>query len=297
MSVPRIGPVAAILPLVGGDDEEATRLDRTGGPGLPQAVLRLFRQSGGARLPWVVQVPTEPILTLGAADSWPRERAVFCFELDRIPEGSTLAEEIPLVSCRRHDNLIDVIADRPQRRRSQIHLLDDGSRKAWWNTAATSRGLRPGLRVPTRKPFGDQAVEILVDTRERYPYRFDKREATTTRTKLDVGDYAVLVANGRAVIERKTLDDFLQCAVTSSLALAMADLAVLPRAAVVVEARYSSVMASAYVTPGFVPDVIARLSIRYPAVPIFFADSRPTAEDWTYRWLAAARAELGSSVQ
>ena len=77
MSVPRIGPVAAILPLVGGDDEEATRLDRTGGPGLPQAVLRLFRQSGGARLPWVVQVPTEPILTLGAADSWPRERAVF----------------------------------------------------------------------------------------------------------------------------------------------------------------------------------------------------------------------------
>ncbi|MGI9097608.1 MAG: ERCC4 domain-containing protein, partial [Solirubrobacteraceae bacterium] len=33
---------------------------------------------------------------------------------------------------------------------------------------------------------------------------------------------------------------------------------------------------------------VARHQVRYPAVPIVFADSRKLAEEWTYRYLAAA---------
>ena len=38
-------------------------------------------------------------------------------------------------------------------------------------------------------------------------------------------------------------------------------------------------------------DVLARLQVRYPEVPIVFADSRRFAEEWTYRFLAAALAD------
>jgi len=35
-------------------------------------------------------------------------------------------------------------------------------------------------------------------------------------------------------------------------------------------------------------DILARLQVRYPEVQVVFADSRRFAEEWTYRFLAAA---------
>lgn len=43
--------------------------------------------------------------------------------------------------------------------------------------------------------------------------------------------------------------------------------------------------------PGFVADLLARVAVRYPTVPVVFAGSRTLAEEWTYRYLAAALAE------
>jgi len=37
--------------------------------------------------------------------------------------------------------------------------------------------------------------------------------------------------------------------------------------------------------------MLARLQVRYPEVPIVFADSRKFAEEWAYRFLAAALAD------
>jgi len=66
----------------------------------------------------------------------------------------------------------------------------------------------------------------------------------------------------------------------------------LPRATVVVEDRYSALLAFKYGAAGFMPDLLARVQVRNPEIPIFFADTRPLAEDWTYRYLSAALAEL-----
>ena len=41
-------------------------------------------------------------------------------------------------------------------------------------------------------------------------------------------------------------------------------------------------------------DVLARLQVRYPEVQVVFADSRRFAEEWTYRFLAAA---LGDATE
>jgi hypothetical protein len=67
-------------------------------------------------------------------------------------------------------------------------------------------------------------------------------------------------------------------------------LAALPRAAVVVEERYSQIFTHDRVRPATMADGLAELQIRWPEVPIVFCDTRALAEEWTYRYLAAALA-------
>jgi hypothetical protein len=40
--------------------------------------------------------------------------------------------------------------------------------------------------------------------------------------------------------------------------------------------------------------MLGRLVVRYPEVPIVFAGSRKFAEDWAFRFLGAAAAEVGA---
>lgn len=45
--------------------------------------------------------------------------------------------------------------------------------------------------------------------------------------------------------------------------------------------------------PAVVAEAIAECHARFPQVPIIFAETRPLAQEWTYRFLAAAREEVG----
>jgi hypothetical protein len=60
--------------------------------------------------------------------------------------------------------------------------------------------------------------------------------------------------------------------------------------AVVVEDRYSSLFKLKHAKPGFVTELLAAITVRYPTVPIHFAETRPLAEEWTHRFLGAALA-------
>jgi ERCC4-type nuclease len=111
--------------------------------------------------------------------------------------------------------------------------------------------------VPRRRAAGHTAdsLEILVDTRERYPYRFAGNQACTTRRALPAGDYAVEADDELlAAVERKTLADLTSGLVDGSLGFLLAELSALPRAAVVVEERYSQVFKLEHVQPGFVAE-------------------------------------------
>jgi hypothetical protein len=59
-------------------------------------------------------------------------------------------------------------------------------------------------------------------------------------------------------------------------------------AAVVVEDRYSSIFKPGRLRPAQVADGLAELQVRWPNVPIVFCETRQLAEEWTYRFLAAA---------
>ena len=132
-------------------------------------------------------------------------------------------------------------------------------------------------------------MEIVVDTRERYAWKFTDQQATTTKRALAVGDYAVeLDGVVVAAVERKTLADLTARLVDGSLLVMLGELASVSRAAIVVEDRWADVFRLQHVAPSMVAEMVAGAQVRYPNVPIVFCETRALAQEWAYRFLGAA---------
>jgi hypothetical protein len=248
-----------------------------------------------SRLPFLIRLPLpDGDLVLKARDSWPRTAKVYCHRAEQWPEQPVIVERVPVRSCQRRGVAIDLVLDRPRENRSQLVFtrIQRGREAIFWQSARTTRQARPGIRVPRRRAAGLAKLTILVDTRERYPYRFAHQQATTERQALPIGDYGIAHDERIvAVVERKSLADLTHRLVDGQLAYALAEMATIPRAAVVVEDRYSSLFKLEHTKPGFVAEMLAALTVRYPTVPITFCETRPLAEEWTYRFLGAALAQ------
>ncbi|HEX8859064.1 MAG TPA: ERCC4 domain-containing protein [Actinomycetes bacterium] len=232
----------------------------------------------GSRLPYLIRLPLpDGPLVLKAREPWPRTARTYCHRTDnRWPRDAEVLEEVPVRVCERRGVAVDLVLDRAREHRSQLVFTRVQGREAiFWQTPRTAARSRPGVRVPRRRAAGRAAeeLEILIDTRERYPYKFAGKQARTRRRALPVGDYAA-----------KTLVD-------GSLNFLMSELAALPRAAVTVEDRLSGMLKLEHVQPGFVAELLAAVQVRYPSVPVLFCESRPLAEDWTFRFLGAALAQ------
>ncbi len=252
-----------------------------------------------SRLPYLVRLPIDGGLVLKVRDTWPRTSRVFCARVDDgWPPEAEIVEEVPVVLCRRRGVAIDLVLDRPRENRSQFVFttLPSGREGIFWQTRKVVTTARPGARIPGRRASGISQLVIVVDTREQYPYRFSKQQATTMRATLPAGDYAVRSESGIpiAVVERKSLADLAGALNNGTLVFELAKLAEAPRAAVVVEDRYGNLLKHAYAPSGFLPDMLARVQVRYPEIAIVFLETRPLAEEWTFRYLGAALAEQES---
>jgi hypothetical protein len=219
---------------------------------------------------------------------------VYCHRAEGWPDDADIVEQVPIRSCIRRGVAIDLVLDRPRENRSQFVFtkLHGGREGIFWQSPKTTRTSRPGIRIPARRASGQREFTIFVDTRERYAYKFAKQQATVDKRALPAGDYGVENDDGEiiAVVERKTLADLSKKLIEGSFAFQMAELATVERAAVVVEDPYAAVYRLQYVQPGFVADLLATVQVRYPNVPIVFCETRPLAEEWTFRFLGAARA-------
>ena len=89
-------------------------------------------------------------------------------------------------------------------------------------------------------------------------------------------------------MERKSLHDLVRRLIDGRLTYVLCEMATLPRAAVAVEDRYSSLFKLEHTRPGFVTEMLPAITVRYPTIPIHFADTRRLAEEWPYRFLGAA---------
>jgi hypothetical protein len=252
-----------------------------------------------SRLPYLVRLPIDGGLILKVRDTWPRTSRVFCARVeDGWPPEAEIIDEVPVALCRRRGVAIDLVLDRPRENRSQFVFttLPSGREGIFWQTRKVVTTARPGARIPGRRASGIRELVIVVDTRERYPYGFSKQQATTVRAALTAGDYAVRSEAGTlvAVVERKSLPDLAGALSNGTLVFELAKLTEMPRAAVVVEDRYGNLLKHAYTPAGFLPDMLARVQVRYPEISIVFLETRPLAEEWTFRYLGAALAEFES---
>lgn len=246
----------------------------------------------GSTLPYVLWVPVGPTpLVLKAKDTWPRTGKVYCHRGDW-PEDPDIVEETPVRACTRRGVAIDLVLDRSREHRSQFVLttLKGGREGIFWQTASTTRKTRPGMRLPTRRSAAG-VLEIVVDTRERYAWKFERQQASLAKRALTVGDYAVeLDGEVVGVVERKRLPELAANVVDGSLLVRLGELATARRAAVVVEDRWADVFRLAHVAPSMVAEMLAAAQVRYPNVPIVFCENRALAQEWAYRFLGAALA-------
>jgi hypothetical protein len=248
-------------------------------------------------LPYLIRIPLGPHgIVLKARETWPRTAKVYCHRAEEWPDDAAIVERHPVRSCVRRGPAIDLVLDRARENRSQLVLTRARGREViFWQSPRTARQARPAVTLPTARAHG-QVLEIVVDSGEKYPYAFRHQQATTSRRRLDAGDYAVeLDGQVVAAVERKTLEDLASSLLSGRLTYALAELSALPRAALVVEDRYSRLF-KLRVSGRAVAESLAEAQARFPSVPITFCETRPLAEEWTYRWLGACLAELGGTA-
>lgn len=258
---------------------------------MSSATFRVARNPDpDSALPYVLWVPIGSTpLVLKAKDVWPRTAKVYCHRAEW-PVDPEIVEETAVRSCVRRGVAVDLVLDRARENRSQfvITTLKGGREGIFWQTAKTTRKTRPGMRLPTRRSAAG-VLEIVVDTRERYAWRFEHQQVALTKRALPVGDYAVEVDGAVVgVVERKKLEEVAGNVVDGSLLVTLAELATVTRAAVVVEDRWADVFRLTYVAPSMVAEMLAAAQVRYPNVPIVFCENRPLAQEWAYRFLGAA---------
>lgn len=256
----------------------------------------------GTTLPYLLYLPlVEGGVVLKARETWPRVSKVYCHPAtDGWPAQAEEVERVPVRACFRRGSAIDLVLDRGRENRSQFVFtrVQRGREAIFWQTASTSRKARPLVRMPTAA-VGPEPLQIIIDDRERYPYRFaQQRVEPCRRRRLPAGDYAVeLDGEIVAAVERKSMPDLIQSLTTGKLGFALAELASLPRAAVVVEDRYSRLLSDPRVRPSTLLNALAETQVRWPAVPVMFCETRKLAEEWVYRYLATAHAELADRAE
>lgn len=251
--------------------------------------------STDSTLGYLLWLPVGDGMLFRTSGTWPRTKALYCHpvDLDEWPTGDDLeiVERARLRSCARRGAAIDVVVDRGRENRSQVVFTRGRGRDmVFWQSPRTRKQARPQVRTPTARAAGtDSELEIVVDAHERYAYRFAGQQVRTVHRALKAGDYAV--TDGEVVVaavERKSLADLVSSLINGTLRYALGELASLPRAAVVVEDRFSRIFALDHVRPAVVADGLAELQVRWPTIPLVYAETRPLAEEWTYRFLAAA---------
>jgi hypothetical protein len=243
-------------------------------------------------LPYLLRLPIGDGLVFRTKGTWPRTSALYCHPVPiaEWPVEPDIVERLALRACTRRGAAIDVVADRGREQRSQVVFTTARGREmVFWQSPRTRKQARPEVRLPTARAAGIAELEIVVDARERYAYGFSGQQVRTVSRGLPCGDYAITVGEKLvAAVERKSLPDLVATLISGRLRFALGELAALPRAAVVVEDRYSQIFSLTRVRPALVADGLAELQVRWPTIPIVFCENRKLAEEWTYRYLAAA---------
>lgn len=239
------------------------------------------------------------LLALLVGDRWPGSKGnIFCFRDDPClsPEPLEEVERVPVVNMRRYGKRLSIVLDRTRRKRCDFLFLEkrykDGRgtyEQIFWQTQKGLKERKTKTRFAVYNK-GEDALHIVIDAHERYPWRF--AGCREERSVLPAGDYALL-ENGEiaAVVERKTMEDMVSS--LSNLRIlhqAVSELEAYPLSALVIEAEYADFLKPDKIrplNPSYCARAFAELVALHASVIVHFAGSRKLANFWTLAFFRA----------
>ena len=131
---------------------------------------------------------------------------------------------------------------------------------------------------------------ILIDTREQLPYQFIDKDCTTEVCTLTVGDYSLPGLTDKVAIERKSLDDLINCFMGPNrdrFEKELQKLRYYEVAVVIIEGNQTDILKGSYTSqmlPQSAMETISAFYIRY-RVPFLFCSDRSGGERMTFSLL------------
>lgn len=274
----------------------------------------LVERTHSRRFPFRVSIEQDGrlLLAVRAQAAWPGPgQQIFCLrerELDPVESLEPL-EQAPVARLSRVGRKLVVVLDRAQRKRCEFLTVEKPRRdgrgsyeQVFFRTESGIRAHRSRSRVELRAAPVPSTVSVVIDSAERYPWRFP--EADVQRRKLPVGDYGLFVGEHlRAVVERKSFDNLLtDVGAIQALHQQLADLGSTPAAAFVIEADYRDFLDPTRLKgrwpAAHLARVLGELAALHPTLPIIYAGNRTVANAWTRNFfLAIAARDAGPEPQ
>jgi len=267
----------------------------------------LIYKQDSDKFPFKLYIEETPnkFLCLNVQERWPGPgKRIFCQFVGDCSIADLPTEE-PIEKCNiikqhRYGKRLIIILDRKIKKRCWFVFLKKEYKKkpgefyyqVFWITQSSDSIRRPGAYVP--KVREGNFCEIIIDKRERYPYKFGY--ANTKKENLPVGDYA-LVKDGKivAIAERKTLDDFLgKLSVYDTFKATLSELSTYKYKALVFESPYSDFLNPKKIKPysaNYIAEILSDIAVRFSEIQIVFCDNRKFAQEWLYRWFLRINAE------
>lgn len=255
----------------------------------------ILEQCASERFPYRLQIfkRDNPWLTLRTQDRWPAAgKNIFCLREEEPPHPDEELKEIErvnIVAFHERGRRLSVVLDRKRYKRCDFLFLskpyknrpNESYEQIFWLTQRSIEQHRPAYKLVSRSSSTEFIIRI--HSNERYPWRFPGSH--TERGSLPVGDYALMDEdNMLAVVERKTLDNFLaDFGMMPVLHQRVAELATHDNHALVVEAPYTDFLNPKKVhhySPAFCAKAIAELYILHPNLRIVFCANRKVANEW-----------------
>ena len=251
------------------------------------------------RFPYRIRIEQDgrTLLAVRTQDLWPGPGAqVFCLRETNFDPAEPLepVERVPVAHLARVGRKLSVTIDRVTRKRCEFLKVEkpasDGGtlrEQIYFRTEAGMRAHRTSGRVELVPRY---AIEVVVDSAERYAWTFPG--ASVTRRRLPVGDYALVRGEALvAIVERKSLTNLLaNVHEIKGLHSQMAELSAYERAFVVVEAQYGDLTRPELIgkwPASHLLRVVAELAALHPRVPLLFAGNRKLANAWTHRFFSS----------
>ncbi len=271
---------------------------------LAHSAVWIVERTASSRFPFRISLEQNGrlLLAVRAQARWPGPgQQIFCVREQELDPAEPLEplERVPAAHLTRLGRKLTVVLDRPNRKRCEFLVVEKPRRngtgtyeQVFFRTESGIRAHRSRTRLelaPAASP-----LRILVDSAERYPWRFPR--ADVERRKLAAGDYALLDGERIvAVVERKSFDNMVaELGAIQALHQELADLASHRAAALVIEADYRDFLDPDRLAGRWPASHLARalaeLAALHPELPVIYAGNRKLANLWTYRFFAAVAA-------